>query len=63
MSWESKVWDVVRGRTRMARRNVGDVRIIVGEKEFLRQASARGFHVVRVGEQFVVFLDKIEVKC
>ncbi len=63
MAWVDKVWQVVNGPARVARRKAATVDRIVGEKPFCEAARKQGFHVAKVGDQYFVFKDKIDVKC
>jgi hypothetical protein len=63
MKWENVVWKAVNGKARMSRRKVANVQKIVGAPQFISMASKKGFHVAKIGVQYFVFRDKIDVKC
>jgi len=64
MAWLDRVWaSVQHNTTRMARRKVASVHKYCGERHFLQEAKGCGYHVAKVGAQYLVFRDAIEVKC
>lgn len=61
-AWLDQVFFVVNGKARMARRKARDVQKQSSEAELLTEAKTRGFHVARIGPQYRVFRDPIDVK-
>jgi hypothetical protein len=57
-----ELWKAAKGRG-VARRAMGDVQKIVGEDTLIAEARSQGFHVAKVGTQYVVFSDPIDVLC
>lgn len=61
-AWLDQIWPVVAGPARMARRKVKAVEKQSSEVELLREANSRGYHMARIGPQYFIFRDPIDVK-
>lgn len=62
-AWLEQIWPVVMGPSQLARRKVKSVLKQSSEQELIKEAQAKGFHVAKVGPQYVVFRHAIDVKC
>jgi len=62
-AWLKKLWEAANGSAGMARRQVSDVMEQSSERELIKEAKDQGFHVAKIGDQYFVFQDAINVKC
>ncbi len=67
-AWTDQIWGAVE-RNGIARRNMhstaeyGSLFWKDGITELIDEAKRRGYHVVKMGEQLVIFKNAIEVRC